>query len=495
MSKCFNPDCLFEDNLPDNNYCIKCGNKLLLMEHYRGIKYLGEGGFGRTFVGIDQARRNTPCVIKQFLPLSQGTDALQKCVELFEQEAELLDKLGKYPQIPDLLAFFTQEGRLYLIQQFIEGDDLFTELHQKFYFSEDEVKSFLIEMLPVLDFIHNKNVIHRDIKPENIIRRKRTLDPAIYGKVSDLVLIDFGISKQVSATVITKLGTHIGTPGYSPPEQNRGIVKPASDIYSLGVTAIRLFTGVIPIEKSGGMKDDIFDVNDLRWIWQEYLSNQKIVVNKNFAQILDKMLADKISDRFQSASDVLAALTSSHQVPSFSNSQQNSPLHQRVGVIKVPKIEYNKLEQFLKIACDDTKSTSIMIEKCQAANQETADIMLKIMGRENDGYLTEENCKKFPREELKILDNLWVKYSNGKFGFSVQKKIWISLGGIPGVYDDNLYLQFANRVDWFFDWGKWSSYSDLKYYLPNAKPGHFPFVAGVLLGGVSNQLIVDIFGV
>jgi serine/threonine protein kinase len=245
--KCFNPDCLNE-NPQQTNFCQKCGQKLLLKDHFRGIKYLGEGGFGRAFVGIDEHRRNSPCVIKQFLPLQQGSSALQKCIQLFEQEAELLEKLGKHPQIPDLLAFFEQDSKLYLIQEFVEGEDLLKELQRKGRFTEDEVKTFLIEMLPVLDFIHNKNVIHRDIKPENILRRKTKVDPSIYGQISDLVLIDFGVSKQVSASVMTKIGTGVGTIGYTAPEQNRGIAKPASDLYSLAVTAIRLLTGVLPEE-------------------------------------------------------------------------------------------------------------------------------------------------------------------------------------------------------------------------------------------------------
>jgi len=123
MSQCFNPDCL-NSNPAHHNFCQKCGGKLLLKDHFRATRYLGEGGFGRTFVGKDQDRLNSHCVIKQFLPLQQGSGALQKCIELFEQEAELLDKLSKHPQIPDLLAFVEQDNKLYLIQQYIEGENL-----------------------------------------------------------------------------------------------------------------------------------------------------------------------------------------------------------------------------------------------------------------------------------------------------------------------------------------------------------------------------------
>jgi serine/threonine protein kinase len=143
MSQCFNPDCL-NSNPAHHNFCQKCGGKLLLKDHFRATRYLGEGGFGRTFVGKDQDRLNSHCVIKQFLPLQQGSGALQKCIELFEQEAELLDKLGKHPQIPDLLAFVEQENKLYLIQQYIEGKNLLDLLLEQGRFQEIQVKSFLI---------------------------------------------------------------------------------------------------------------------------------------------------------------------------------------------------------------------------------------------------------------------------------------------------------------------------------------------------------------
>jgi serine/threonine protein kinase len=82
------------------------------------------------------------------------------------------------------------------------------------------------------------------------------------------VLIDFGVSKQVSASVMTKISTGVGTIGYTAPEQNRGIAKPASDLYSLAVTAIRLLTGVLPEERNGSMIDEIFDIDDFTWIWK-----------------------------------------------------------------------------------------------------------------------------------------------------------------------------------------------------------------------------------
>lgn len=169
MSQCLNPDCL-QQNPSGTIFCQRCGSKMILGDRYRAVRFIGEGGFGRTFQAVDEHRLDTPCVIKQFLPQQSGSAALEKATELFKQEAFRLRDLGKHSQIPDLLAFFQQEGRLYLIQEFIDGENLLDELTRKGKFSESEVKQVLIELLPVLQFIHDNNVIHRDIKPENIIR-------------------------------------------------------------------------------------------------------------------------------------------------------------------------------------------------------------------------------------------------------------------------------------------------------------------------------------
>ncbi|HCQ21833.1 MAG: serine/threonine protein kinase [Aphanizomenon flos-aquae LD13] len=290
MSQCLNPDCL-QQNPPKTIFCQRCGSKLVLQERYRGVRVIGEGGFGRTFLAVDEQRLDTPCVIKQFLPQQSGSAALEKATELFKQEAFRLRDLGKHSHIPDLLAFFPQEGRLYLIQEFIEGKNLLDELQQKGKFSESEVKQILIELLPILQFVHNNKVIHRDIKPENIIRSSQT---------GALFLIDFGVSKEVGGSVLTRVGTITGTLGYAPPEQMRGKVFPNSDLYSLAVTCIRLLTGCF--QKDDG-DDLIFDSMRMQWIWKQYVS-----VSQELEIVLDKMLQDIPVNRFQSATEVLSAL-------------------------------------------------------------------------------------------------------------------------------------------------------------------------------------------
>jgi len=299
MSYCLNINCQKPENPLTNQFCNNCGTKLLLKGRYRAIKPIGQGGFGKTFLAIDEDIPSKPnCVIKQFFPSIQGSNALAKARELFTQEAIRLDDLGKHKQIPQLLAYFEENSQLYLVQQFIDGDNLLDELRNQGRFSEFKVKELLNSLLPILQFVHEKNVIHRDIKPENIIRDQS-------GK---LVLIDFGVSKQLSQTVISNQGTMVGTNSYAPPEQMRGIVHYSSDLYSLAVTAIRLLTGCFPQEKDGVLIDEIFDVYTMSWCWEKWLTKHNISFNQNLINILNKMLAEKVSDRFQSCQEILTLL-------------------------------------------------------------------------------------------------------------------------------------------------------------------------------------------
>ncbi|MBW4546569.1 MAG: serine/threonine protein kinase [Symplocastrum torsivum CPER-KK1] len=291
MSYCLNPSCPSPQNPASANFCRTCGAKLLLKERYRTLKPIGQGGFGKTFLAVDEDKPSQPrCVIKQFFPQAQGTNTVQKAAELFTQEAVRLDELGKHPQIPELLAYFSQDSQQYLVQEFIDGKDLAHELTEKGVFNEAQVRSLLNDLLPVLQFVHQHQVIHRDIKPENIIRRHRD---------SQLVLVDFGASKVASGTALARTGTAIGSAGYSAPEQNIGRAVFASDIYGLGVTCIHLLTGRHPF--------DLFDANEGIWVWRDACSQP---VSVALGRILDKMLESAINRRYQSAAEVLRDLNS-----------------------------------------------------------------------------------------------------------------------------------------------------------------------------------------
>ena len=295
MSYCLNPSCSKPQNPDAAKLCKNCRSKLLLRDRYRAIKPIGQGGFGRTFLAVDEDKPSKPrCVIKQFLPPeatlipSASNRNSKKAAELFEQEAMRLDELGKHPQIPELLAYCIQDSRQYVVQEFIDGQNLAQIVATEGIFTDNQIQDLLNSLLPVLHFIHSHNVIHRDLKPENIIRRAD----------KELVLVDFGAAKIATGTALLKTGTSIGSPEYIAPEQARGKAFFTSDLYSLGVTCLYLLTQVSPF--------DLFDPGEDVWIWRQYLANNPIT--EELGKILDKMIENATNRRYQTAIEILKTL-------------------------------------------------------------------------------------------------------------------------------------------------------------------------------------------
>jgi formylglycine-generating enzyme required for sulfatase activity len=309
MQICQNPNCSNPFNPDYSKFCIVCGHGTfgqILRNRYRVLHLLGEGGFSKTYAAEDVDRLNAPCVIKQFFPQVQGTGQRAKAAEFFKEEAFRLYELGEnHPQIPRLLAYFEQGASLYLVQEFIIGKTLLEEVQEQAY-SEAEIRQLLLDLLPVLDFIHQRNVIHRDIKPENIIRRDTDQKP---------VLIDFGGAKQVTHTSIARQATAIYTLGYAPTEQMAGFACHASDLYALGVTCVRLLTQDLPMQDTYGLKDPLYDPMTAKWLWKERLQVKSITISQELIYILDQLLQHFPNDRYQSAAEVLDDLTAELSLP------------------------------------------------------------------------------------------------------------------------------------------------------------------------------------
>ncbi len=305
-------------------FCTTCGMPLILDGRYLPERLLGKGGFGTAFLAKD---RRSPtfkyCVVKQFQPSSDlSPQQLATAQNLFEREAHVLEKLGnQHPQIPDLFAYFpleapgwqtsTPQQLFYIVQEYIKGENLETELAKKGKFYEIEVREVLQEILKILEFVHDHDVIHRDIKPSNIMRDD-------YGR---LHLLDFGAVKQVTQNPGGK-STGIYSLGFAPPEQMRGYtVFPSTDLYALAATCLVLLTGKEPQE--------LFDSYSDQWRWKQFVS-----VSDELASILDKMLLPTPSDRFGSATQVLTALNPA----SFPPISQPSPVVSSPGTQLQPAV-------------------------------------------------------------------------------------------------------------------------------------------------------------
>jgi eukaryotic-like serine/threonine-protein kinase len=264
----------------------------LLDGRYQITKVLGVGGFGRTYVAEDTKLYHSLCVVKQLKPMATDPMTLQVARRLFESEAQLLHKLGTHDQIPQLLAHFEENEEFFLVQQFIDGHPLSDELTPGKRLSEPYTIALLQNILQTLAFVHQNQVIHRDIKPPNLIRRNSD------GKI---VLIDFGAVKQISTQVVTRQGVtkmtvSIGTPGYMPSEQSRGIPKLSSDIYGVGIIGIQSLTGLMPQE----LEEDE-QTAEIKW-------RDLVQVSPPLADILDKMIRYDFRQRYKSAVEALAAV-------------------------------------------------------------------------------------------------------------------------------------------------------------------------------------------
>jgi serine/threonine protein kinase, bacterial len=302
MSYCVNPDCPQPKNPIDAFLCQACGARLLVRNRYRVTKSLGQGGFGATFVAIDVSLPGEPiCVIKQLRPSNNHEKFLRMARELFEREARTLGKIGNHPQIPRLLDFFEERRNFYLVQEYVSGHTIHQEVKQMGLFKEEKIRDFLIEILPVITYIHSQQVIHRDIKPANILRRDQD------GK---LVLIDFGAVKNYVAQLEPQEGVEqgsntqfaVGTSGYAPPEQLAMRPIFASDLYALGVTCIYLMTGKSP-------KDIEYNPSTGEMMWQKHVQ-----LGKHMTQVLGKMLEVSVRYRYQSVEEVQRALANTSSV-------------------------------------------------------------------------------------------------------------------------------------------------------------------------------------
>ncbi|MBW4615009.1 MAG: protein kinase [Desmonostoc vinosum HA7617-LM4] len=263
---------------------------------YKIIKQLAEGGFGVTFLAEDTQLYNNKCVIKLLKPKATDEYTLQQARRLFENEGKKLQVLGRHDQIPQLLAYFEEYQDFYLVQEYIEGHELSQELPPfGKSLNEAEVMKILKEILEVLVFVHQNNVIHRDIKPTNILRRKSD---------QKIVLIDFGAVKEVNGvnqhgqTILT---VAIGTPGYMPNEQAAGNPQFNSDVYAVGIMGIQAWTGIYPHP----LNDRKLPIDPQT---KEILWRQQAQDGSKLADILDIMVRYDCRQRYQSAFEVLQAL-------------------------------------------------------------------------------------------------------------------------------------------------------------------------------------------
>ncbi len=259
------------------------GEQKLIGGTYKIIRHINSGGMGSIFYG-EHVLTGQAVAIKMLHPDFSADPTLRS---RFFEEAKALANLT-HPNIVELKNFIEEDGKLYLIMQYIEGETVSEMLEKKKKLSLEESLPIILQVLEGLNYIHGKNIIHRDIKPSNIMLNKEGI----------VKLADFGIAKNRSKPGLTATGMTVGTFHYMSPEQIVGSELDArSDIYSLGITFFEMVTGQLP-----------FDAPTEYSICQKHLMEKLPSVKKfdpslpsSLDKILKKATAKDPKKRFQSA--------------------------------------------------------------------------------------------------------------------------------------------------------------------------------------------------
>ncbi|MEM9447479.1 MAG: WD40 repeat domain-containing serine/threonine-protein kinase [Cyanobacteria bacterium P01_E01_bin.6] len=335
MSYCLNPRCS-EPDAPSNpdriraKFCSSCGTPLLLGDRYRATHVMRQHPGGRTFVGFDEHRPSKPrCIVKQFFKAADHFCDPHP-LKQFHHVAERLETLGQHPHIPALWAFFEQDDHQYLIQEYLEGTSLDAQCQQHGAFSETKIRTVFHHVLPILEFAHNHQVIHGDICAQNLLYVKREKAGVSKGM---LALVGFGselllparafADRSLSAPSTTTEAAHLEQ---SLDHQTAGLDYTVSgDLYRLGLTCMSLLTGE--------SLTTLYDPDKHLWQWESYVKGD---VSGWLSQILNKLLNHQETDRYESASDVLADILSNGSSISHRPTLVPSPNDTRRGSQDVP---------------------------------------------------------------------------------------------------------------------------------------------------------------
>jgi len=281
---------------------------LTINGRYRILQQIGVGGFGLTYLAEDLQLATRPrTVVKHLRPQITDAETMNLANRLFQQEAEILYRLGCHPNIPSLIAHFKERGEFFLVQEFIEGHTLDREFTGGKKYNQKEIIQFLGQTLEILAFVHSEKVIHRDVKPANLIRRSAD---------GNIFLIDFGAVKQVNNAAPRTPGQNtgfsditIGSHGYMPMEQMAGNPNFSSDLYALGLIAIEALTGIKPLDlpKSG-------TTNEFVWA-------HKTQVSPELERFISKLVRLDFRQRYISAVEALAAMNAIAANIGFFNSR------------------------------------------------------------------------------------------------------------------------------------------------------------------------------
>ncbi len=420
-------------------------------------KQLGKGGFGLTYLA-EHKYLSQDCVLKVPNKELQQDPEYPKFVKKFLQEGQKLAKLAtqRHPHIVRVTDLFEEHSLPCLVMDFIAGESLLERVARKGALPEAEVVGFILQMADALAVVHREGLVHRDCHPGNIM----ILPPERHQPQRQAILIDFGIAGEMFPTTVSS--KFFGNPAFAPYEQFGMPAAPSMDVYTLAASCYSTLTGQYP---TTGLDRKLYGKNLISPI--KHRPSLTPAINQ---AIIDGM-ALEAKDRPDLAAWVKRleqAIAPPPVTPTVRVARpepqgnwlenllglnkptpQNIPIQPNPVPLKSAKnIDYRKLEQLLKN------------KQWYEADELTTQLMLKAANRKKRRWLDRDDIRTFPCEDLRTIDQLWVHYSGGKFGFSVQKKLWLECGGKIGECDYEVFRKFAAKVgryhpkndDWLMDY-------------------------------------------
>ncbi|MFM6575842.1 MAG: GUN4 domain-containing protein [Dolichospermum sp.] len=418
---------------------LQPGQALQQRPQYIIEKVIGEGGFGITYKAKHQDL-NFPVVIKT--PNSRlCRDAnYPKFVEGFRKEGRRLADITQFhhPNIVRIIDFFEEDNLPCLVMDFVKGKNLYHLVTEKGIFSESIAINYIKQIADALSLCHQNVMIHRDEHPGNMILRENS---------KTVIIIDFGLAGNVNSQSINQAANM----AFAPWEQMLETEKSATiDVYTLAASLFYLVTGDTPIPS----------------LARKMLNNELIEPKKINSRISDRLnqaivkgLELEPKNRPQSMKEWVGLFPGL----SSGNNANEVELKSDVGM------DYRKLRDLLKAG------------KWKEADEETLRVMLCVGGT-REGWLNVESFDNFPCADLRTIDKLWVKYSDGRFGFSVHKRIYQGLGGTR-EYNQEILLKFGDKVGWRK--GGIQLYYSLLTFDKKAPEGHLPGGGAWAVRGVS----------
>ena len=297
---------------PENNHSKISEND------FTKIKLIGKGSYGNVFL-VRYNKNNMIYAMKVY----KKSDLREKNQENnTKSERNLLTQIN-FPFIVEVKFAFQTDSKLFLVQEFIQGGDLFFHIHSGQKFSTQKTKFYLVEIILAIDFLHKNNMIYRDLKPENILIDSK----------GHIKLTDFGLSKIVT-NIEEKSFTICGTLQYIAPEIISGEgYNESVDWWSLGIIMYEMLTGKLPFKFNFDSQEEQ-EQNDLN-IYDKKIKYPSWI-EENAKDLINKLLNKDPEKRIGSGKEGAESIK---KHPFFSDIDWNKALNKELRPPFIPKIE------------------------------------------------------------------------------------------------------------------------------------------------------------